>query len=345
MRIARRSFAKLALGGAAAAIVHAPARAARELQILAREGYADDAWAKAFQAQTGATVTVSTVGSTEELLARAVGADNPGYDVLTFDTASFSRWLEAKLFQPLDPARLKNRTHLLPAFRQVVAVMADGKSYGVPFAWGARPLIYDEPAFPDGPPASWTVLWDSRYAQQMIVRDDGDDNITNAAIMLGYKDPFVLTEDQLATIRTRLIEQRKLLLTTYSGLDDGVGIFARGGVKLMPAMDETQAGLLRDKGVKAAAAVPKEGAAGWLDCWAVGAGAGDSDLAYRWLNFMLRREVGARLTQARGCGNTTEPAANAKAGRTYADRLAWLQTPSDLDKRRALWDEVKAAPA
>jgi spermidine/putrescine-binding protein len=346
MKITRRDFGRLGLAAATAAGVARvrPARAAGELRILTWEGYADDIWVKKFEEQTGATVSVSYTGSVDEMFAKMQGSNGADYDVVAFDTGSFKRYLEQKLIQPLELGRLENRKSLQPAFREVPAIVADGKTYGIPFAWGSLPLIYDEAAFPNGAPDSWAVMWDPQYAQQMIVLDDANNNIVNAAITLGYKDPFNLTPDQFGFIKTKLIEQKKLVLTYYAGFEDGVNIFSQGGVKLMFSMGEPQVGMLKEKGVKAAMTIPKEGAVGWLDCWVVSVGAKDTELAYKWINLMLRREVGAHLGEKHGYGNTTEPKANEKAGLTYADKLIYLQAPEDFQKRTELWNEVKAAP-
>ncbi|MBX6320261.1 MAG: extracellular solute-binding protein [Rhodospirillaceae bacterium] len=344
--LTRRGFARRGLAAAAAAGAARvlPARAAGELRMLTWEGYADEPWVKEFEKRTGATVNVAYTGSVDEMFAKMQGSGGADFDVLAFDTGSFKRYIEQKLIQPLDVAKLPNRKNLLQAFQKVDAVVADGKTYGAPFAWGSLPLVYDEAAFPDGAPDSWAVMWDPQYAQQMIVLDDANNNIVNTAILLGYKDPFNLTDAQFVEIRDKLIEQKKLVLTYYAGFEDGVNIFAQGGVKLMFSMGEPQVGMLRDRGVKAAFTIPKEGAVGWLDCWVVSVGARDVDLAHQWIDFMLDRRVGAYLGEKHGYGNTTDAKANEAAGLTYSDRLIYLQAPEDFQKRTELWNEVKAAP-
>jgi putative spermidine/putrescine transport system substrate-binding protein/spermidine/putrescine transport system substrate-binding protein len=342
----RRGFTKLGLGAAAAAGLSRvrPARAAGEVRILTWEGYADDNWVKKFEETTGATADVSYTGSVDEMFAKMQGSRGADFDVLAFDTGSFERYMEQKLIQPLDLGKLPSRKNLLPAFKDVAAIVADGKTFGVPYAWGSLPLVYDEAGFPDGAPDSWTAMWDPQCEQQMIVLDDANNNVVNTGIMLGYKDPFNLTDAQFAEVKAKLIEQKKLVLTYYAGYEDGVNIFAQGGVKMMFSMGEPQVNMLRDKGVKAAMTIPKEGAVGWLDCWVVSAGAKDVDLAYKWIDLMLDPAVGASLGTVHGYGNTTDTKANDTAGLTYADKLTYLSAPEDFQKRTELWNAVKAAP-
>lgn len=222
--------------------------------------------------------------------------------------------------------------------------MKDGKHFGIPFAWGSLPLVYDKKAFPNGAPDSWQVMWDPQYTQQMIALDDANNSITNAAIMMGLKDPFNLSAAEFDQVKAKLIEQKKLLLTYYAGFDDGVNIFASSGIKLMFSMGEPQVPSLKKKGVDAALTIPKEGAIGWLDCWTISAGARDVGLAQAWINACLDKSVGKFLSANEGYGNTTNEDENKKAGLTYADKLVFLQAPEDFQKRVAVWNEVKAAP-
>ena len=116
-------------------------------------------------------------------------------------------------------------------------------------------------------------MWDPQYAQQMISQDDANNCTTLAAIVLGVPNPFKLSDAEFEQVKAKLIEQKKLLLTYYAGFEDGVRIFAESDVKLMYSMGEPQVPMLKDKGIKAAMTIPKEGAIGWLDCWVVSAGA------------------------------------------------------------------------
>ena len=345
MNITRRAFAA---GAAALPLAAATGRTARaatgELRILTWEGYAEPDWVKPFEAAHNVKTTIAYVGSVDEMFAKMQGSKGVDYDVVAFDTSTFKRYIDANLIQPVDPAKVPNLDRLAPAFREVPAVLRGDKRYGVPFAWGSLPLVYDKKAFPDGPPPSWDIFWDPKYAQQMIALDDANNWIVTAALVLGIKDPFNLTDAQFAAVKDKLIAAKKLLLTYYAGFDDGVSIFAQGGVKVMFSMGEPQVPSLKKKGIDAALTIPKEGAVGWLDCWTISAGARDPALAHAWLNAVLAPGVGTILGDREGYGNTVDQAENEKVGLTYADKLVFLQTPESFDKRVALWNEVKAAP-
>ncbi|CAN5193583.1 ABC transporter substrate-binding protein [soil metagenome] len=335
----------LAAATAAGAVLAAPSilRAqAKELRVLTWEGYAEPNWLDPFKAATGATVNVVYVGSVDEMFAKMQGSKGADFDVVAFDTSSFARYIDSNLLQPLDVSKLPNAANLLLEFQKVDPIIRGDKRYGMPFAWGSLPLVYDTEAFPTAPD-SWNVMWDGQYAQQMIALDDANNSIVLAALVLGLKDPYNLSDAEFDQVKQKLIDQKKLLLTYFAGFDEGVNIFAQNKIKLMFSMGEPQVPALIGKGVKAALTIPKEGAIGWLDCWVLSAGAKDVDLAHQWINTCLDKSVGNILTTKKSYGNTTDGDANKGAGMTYGDKLSWLLTPENFEKRVAVWNEVKAS--
>lgn len=335
----RRFLAATAATVAAPSVLRAQGK---ELRILTWEGYAEPDWVEPFKAATGANVSIVYTGSVDEMFAKMQGSKGADFDVVAFDTSSFARYIDGGLLQPLDMAKIANAQQIVPAFQKVEPIMRGDKHYGVPFAWGSLPLVYDAQAFPTAP-ESWAVMWDEQYAQQMIALDDANNSIVLAALVLGLKDPYKLSDDEFTQVKEKLIAQKKLLLTYYAGFDEGVNIFAQNKIKLMFSMGEPQVPALTAKGVKAALTIPKEGAIGWLDCWVISAGAKDVDLAHQWINACLDKKVGNLLTTKKSYGNTTDDDANKQAAMTYGDRLSWLLTPENFEKRVAIWNEVKAS--
>jgi len=316
---------------------------AEDLKILTWEGYADDQWVKEFEKDTGATVKVSYTGSVDEIFAKMEGSKGADFDVVAIETSSYKRLYQQKLIQPLDLSKLPNYQNLSPVFQKIDAITFDGKPYAAPYAWGSLPLIYDKKAFPT-PPDSWEVMWDPKFAGKILAMDDANNEISNTALVLGYKDPFNLTDEQFAAVRKKLLEQKALVLNYYAGFDDGISIFAQNAVPMMFSMGEPQVGMLQSKGVDAAMTIPKEGAIGWIDCWTISSATKHVDLAHKWINFMLEKRVGNYISTKTGYGNTTDADANKAIGMTYADKLTFFQPPEDPKRRVALWNEVKATP-
>lgn len=339
--MSRRAAIASGAAALAAPLMMRRAAAAGELRLLVWEGYAEKAWVEPFEAAQGVKCNITYVGSADEMFAKMQGSGGADFDVVSFDTSVFKRYIDAGLLQPIDVSKVPNRSNLAASFQDVAPIKRGDDHYGIPFAWGSLPLVYDKAAFPT-PPESWEAMWDPQFAQQVISQDDANNMITLGAIVVGAKDPFNLTADDFAAIKAKLIEQKKNLLTYYAGFEDGVNIFAQSGVKLMYSMGEPQVPMLQKQGVDAALTIPKEGAIGWLDCWTISVKAADIALAHAWINACLDKSVGAYLSDQLKYGNTTDQAANERNGITYGDKLIWLQTPESVDERVKVWNEVKA---
>ncbi len=125
-------------------------------------------------------------GSADEMFAKMQGSQGADFDLVSFDTSLFPRYVDAKLIQPIDMAKIPNFKNMAPEFASVKSVMRGDDRYGMPFAWGSLPLVYDTEAFPT-PPESWEVMWDPQYAQQMLWMDDANNSISVAALDRGCR--------------------------------------------------------------------------------------------------------------------------------------------------------------
>lgn len=312
------------------------------LRVYTWEGYAEPEFVSKFEAENKCSVKITYTGSVDEMFAKVQGSRGADFDVVSFDTGSAGRYLENKLVLPLDLSLLPNRSNLIEIFSKQASIENNGKLWAVPHAWGSLPLIYLKSAFPTAPD-SWTVMFDPKFAQQVICLDDANHNTALAAILLGYKDPYNLTDAQLEAAKAKLIELKANLLTYFAGYDEGVGIFADNGAKLMFSMGEPQAKSLIKRGIDVGVAIPKEGGIGWIDCQSITVGARDPVLAHKWINACLDKSVAEIMSGKIGYGNVIDAGWNEKIGMTYADRLIYLAQPESYEKRAKLWNEVKAS--
>ena len=336
-----RNFLALATGLALAmaAGANGPLHAEeRTVRIFTFEGYTDDEWVKEFEEANDATVNVTYTGSVDEMFAKMKGSEGADYDLISIDTSLFGRYIEQDLIIPYDMAAIPNTANLLPAFQDVAEVQHDGAIYGVPITWGSLGLIYDVDEV-DPAPTSWEALWDEEYAGRIIVLDDTNNNIVNTAIILGFVDPFNLDDEQMAAVKEKLIDQKKVLLSYFAGFEEGNNVWDSGDAVLMFSMGEFQAVDLKERGYNVEYIIPEEGGVGWLDTWAMSKGVQNAELAHAWVNFFLEKSVGERVSAKYGYGNTTSE----NEELDYADQLTWLRPAEDFNKRTEIWNEVKAA--
>ena len=311
---------------------------AQEVRLFSFEGYSEPEWVEPFTAATGCEVNVAYTGSVDEMFAKMVGSDGADYDLVSIDTSIVERYLDQGLIIPFDMSQIPNTSNLLPAFSAVAEVMSGGETYGVPIAWGSLGLIYDKEAFPDGV-SSWEALWSPENAGHVLALDDANNNVTNAAIVLGLADPFNLSDADFDAVKMKLIEQKQYLISYYAGFEEGVNMWDSSEATLMFSMGEFQTVALANRGYDVVYSIPDEGGIGWLDTWALSKGVKDSECAHQWVNHYLNGETGPAMTAKNGYGNTT----NESPGLDYADKLVWLRPVEDFDRRVSVWNEVKAA--
>ena len=331
-RINNTTLAAMALMLAASPV------AAQEVRLFSFEGYAEPEWVEPFEAETGCKVRAAYTGSVDEMFAKMAGSDGADFDLISIDTSIVKRYLDKGLIIPFDMSKIPNTSKLLPSFQNVDEVKYGGKDYGVPIAWGSLGLIYDKESFPNGVD-SWEALWDPANAGKVLALDDANNNVTNAAIVLGLKDPFNLSDSDFNAVKKKLIEQKQYLISYYAGFDEGVNIWSSSDASLMFSMGEFQAVELDGRGFDVVYSIPREGGIGWLDTWALSKGVKDSDCAHKWVNHYLNGVTGPVMTDLKGYGNTT----NDSPELNYADKLVWLRPVEDFDRRVQVWNEVKAA--
>ena len=316
---------------------------AKELRILAWEGYADDDWVKEFEKKSGADVSVVFIGTDDEIWAKIKGSEGKDFDLFAVNTAQLQRYIDAGLTTPIDLSKIPNQKNVLPRFRdlsKVKGVMRDGKVYSIPYAFDSIGLIYDTDKV-SPPPDSMEVLWDPKYKGKVLAYDNGEHNFSFTALTLGIKDPFHLTDEQMQQIKKKLIDLKHNVLSFYTTADEALQIYENNDVALIWAnYGQQQMKAMESAGAHVAYVNPKEGALAWLDTWALTSGVRDKDLAEQWINFVLQKKIGQQLSERTGFGNTVVPTPSASEG----DTMVWLDFVEDPLKRADLWNEVKAAP-
>jgi putative spermidine/putrescine transport system substrate-binding protein len=315
---------------------------AKELRILAWQGYADDDWVKEFEQKTGANVSVVFIGTDDEVWAKIKGSEGEDFDLFAINTAQLQRYIDAGLTTPIDLDKVPNQKRQLPIFAdltKVKGVMRDGEVHAIPFCFDSIGLIYDTDKV-SPPPTSMDVLWDPKYKGKILAYDNGEHNFSFTALTMGIADPFNLSAAQLDAAKAKLIALKNNVLSFYSTADESLQIYQSNDVALIWAnYGQQQVKSMLDAGAHIAFVSPSEGALVWLDTWALTSGVEEKELAEQWIDFVLRKQIGEQLSQRTGFGNTVTPLPNAGAN----NRLIYLEAVEDATRRSVLWKEIKAA--
>jgi putrescine transport system substrate-binding protein len=265
--------------------------------------YIDDRTLADFTAETGIRVRYDVYDSNDVLEGKLL-AGNTGYDVVVPTGNYFEVQRRTGLYQPLDRSKLANYGNLDPELLARIERLDPGNRHAVPYAWGTTGLGIDiakvTARIPDAPLDSWDLLFDVDNARRLadcgITLVDAPDEIDEIALnYLGYP-PDSLDLDRLREAMAVVAAIRPYVRYFHSSqyIDD----FANGEVCLVmgwsgdlyQAIDDARAGLELEY------VIPREGTVLWFDLLAVPADAPNPDNAHALIDYLLRPDVAARIT-------------------------------------------------
>ena len=269
------------------------------LNALCWEGYTDDSFVKPFERKTGVKVRSTFIGSNDELIAKLRG--NPGqYDLVTPSSDTTQILIEAQQVQPIDLGAVPNAKTSFEFFRTAPNVNVGGKLYGIPMCWGFIPIIYDKDAV-STPPDSWSALWDPQYKDKVSVWQDIS-LLWSTALLLGYKDPYNLTDQQLNAVKAKLIAQKPDIRKYWTTAGELTNLFSNHEVVIGMSFGGLTANQLRGQGRNVAEVIPKEGATSWFDNWMITAQSSNVRAAQAFLNHIHSPGSQKAIAKATGYG-------------------------------------------
>jgi spermidine/putrescine transport system substrate-binding protein len=351
----------LAAGGAAALATpfingRVMAQNTGKVTILTWETYHDDPWLAAFTEETGIEVQPIRAGSVDEMYATTrSGAISP--DVVFVDTSSTARYLAADLLVPFQADMVPNASNIDGSLDWRAFNNINGELWGIPYAWGSQPLMYNASAVSPAP-TSWKSLWDESHAGKVSTFDDAFLNIPMIALSIGAADPFNTTPEEDEAIKQALRELRPLMRTIARGFDDMSTLFKSNEAVIAYCQNIAIPMGLQGSGMDVRFTYPEEGTLAWVDNAVVTkSGAGRPEV-YEFINACLSPAWQARFTETSGNNCVIPPAVALENGlsqsvyesgemKSMTDPDFWskmviLQEQRALDERLQIWNDFKA---
>lgn len=293
---------------AVAAMPAAPAGAqSQTVNVYNWNDYIDPAVLERFTRETGIAVRYDVFDSLETLEAKLL-AGRSGYDIVVpTNEPSFSRLIAAGALQPLDRAKIPNWSNLDATLMQRLDASDQGNRHGAIYLWGTIGLGINAARIrevaPHAPLDSWDLLFKPEHASRIarcgiVMMDSQIDVLPTVLRYLGL-DPNSTAEAELRRVEQALMAIRPHIRTFSTGgaielLATGQAClaFAYSGDAIQAADRAQEAG----QGVEVKYVAPKEGAQLWFDVLAVPRDAPNRDNAHRLIDFLLRPDVMAAIT-------------------------------------------------
>ncbi|GAA4027183.1 polyamine ABC transporter substrate-binding protein [Allokutzneria multivorans] len=242
-----------------------------------------------FQAATGVKVTYDNFSSNDEMEAK-IASGAAGYDLVVPSDNFLRRFVRGGLVRELDRDLIPNLGNLERRFAE--ADYDPGNRYSVPWAWGTTGLAYSKTVLGDR--VTGFSAYDLAEAQgRGMVLDEARDGLSIGLLALGH-DPNTSDAKQIEDAAKYLLGLKKKLGQISS---DVIEPLTSGQMVLAQAFsgDAFQA---RRANPAIAYTIPKEGGLSYVDLLCVPKDAPHALNAHRFIDHVLRPDVGAALSNA-----------------------------------------------
>ena len=300
---------------AAAPVASAPAAPAdteeKVLNIYNWPDYIPDGMIAAFEKESGIKVNYDTFETNEALQAKLV-AGNTGYDIVVPGAVFAKPQIEAGLLQPLDKSKLKNLGNLEPAVMATLSKADPDNKYLVPWAWGFTTVGINKTKVLKAlgsmpmPENAWDLVFDPKYTSKLkscgIAYLDSPTEILPVALHYVGKDAYSNNPEDYKVATAMLAKVRKdVRLFSSTMIDDIAGGKACVAVAWSGDVN-IAAGRAKDNGSKdeIESLLPSTGAAIFFDTMAIPKDAKHPNNADAFIDFYLRAENAAWMTNEMG---------------------------------------------
>lgn len=318
-----------------------------------------------FEQATGIHVRYDTF-DTSEVLETKLLTGGSGYDVVVPSSSVLARGLAAGALKEIPHDGLMGYANLDADLLEKLAAVDPGNRYGVPYTWGTLGLGMNVEAvkqrLPDVPLNSLDLLFKPEYASKLkdcgIAILDSPQEVIGLALHYLGKDPYSNDKQDLAAAEALLHTLQPSVLYVATGRQ--ISDLANGTVCLAltyngdASMAADQA-RKADKPFEVAYRIPREGTLIWQDNLAIPKDAPHPEAARAFIEFMLRPDSVAELTNTLFFATANQAATplvdeavrndpdiyppSAVRERLYADRSMSLK---EMRQRTRLWTSFRS---
>lgn len=322
----------------------------QELVVVNWKDYGSDdpKLIKAFEDKHNVKIVHQYMASEEELLTKLRTEKAGNIDVVLPNASILPVSINEGLLAPIDIKKLSNYKDIYEQFQKLPENQKDNQVYAIPWVWGSTAIAYNSDMLKEKID-SVHALWDPKYKGKIAFRDDFNDAIMTAALALG-QDPNHPSD--LNAIKKKLLEQKPLNRTYWKTGDEFSKLFAGKQISI-GLMWSGQSAAMKKNGEPIQYVIPKEGAIGWVDNWAIPKGSKKKDLAMKFIDHMLSAEFQSSWVK-QGGPNPVNATATKNLDPTLVKevgineetikKLHFISYRTDAEKKKwnELWQEVKS---
>ncbi len=253
-----------------------------------------------FEKETGIKVNLDTYDSNEALLEKLQTGVSK-YDVVVPSDYMVQILIKQNLLQKIDKSKIPNLKNINKKFLNLE--FDPENNFSISFFWGTTGFAYRKDKLGEIS-NSWKVLFDEKYNGKILMLDDMRECFAVALKLLGHS---INETDTTVLLKAKeLLMKQKRLVKQYnsSGFDQAILSgdvwIAHGWSGQLVRASETDTNIVY--------VLPKEGGTLWIDNLAIPKTAENIENAHTFINFLLKPEIGARVSEFSGYATTNDSA-------------------------------------
>ncbi|MCI6640498.1 MAG: spermidine/putrescine ABC transporter substrate-binding protein [Pygmaiobacter massiliensis] len=237
----------------------------------------------AFEELTGIKVNYTTYDTNESLYAKlkSGGAD---YDVIIPSDYMIGKMADEGMLAKLNFDNIPNYALIGDSYKGMD--YDPNEEYSVPYTWGVVGVIYNT-TMVDDPVDSWDILWDEKYAGNILMFNNSRDAFAIAQAKLGLSLNPTTTEEIDQAVEE--LKAQKSVVQAYV-MDEIFDKMTGGEAALAPYYAGDAITMIGDN-PDLAFAIPKEGTNYFVDAMCIPANSKNQEAAEMFINFMCEPEV------------------------------------------------------
>lgn len=277
--------AVLAGGGAFYYFAGAKDAGSEKLIVYNWGDYVDPKTIELFEEETGISVTYEEY-ETNEIMYPKILSGAIAYDVVCPSDYMIQRMIENDLLAKLNLDNIPNIKNMDSIYMEQSRSFDPDNAYSVPYCVGTVGILYNKTMVHE-PVDSWDILWDSKYADSILMQDSVRDAF---AVALKRREYSLNSSkvDQLIQAKDDLIAQKPLV---QAYVVDQVRDKMIGNEAALGVIYSGEAGYTKRENPNLEYVIPKEGSNVWIDSWVIPKNAKNKENAEKFINFMCRPDI------------------------------------------------------
>ena len=216
-----------------------------------------------FEEETGIKVVYDEY-ETNEIMYPKVEAGATAYDVLCPSDYMIQKLIENDLLQEINFDNIPNVKNIGQQYFDQSQEFDPENKYSIPYCFGTVGILYNK-TMVDEPVDSWSILWDEKYADNILMQDSVRDAFMVALKLKGYS-MNTLDEGELNEAKQILIDQKPLV---QAYVIDQVRDKMIGNEAAIGVIYSGEAIYTQRENADLEYVIPKEGTNVWIDSWVI----------------------------------------------------------------------------